>query len=100
MAEWTPDTLYIHFAKLIEAVDDQTKERVLAQNLATEAAMAAANKAIEKADKALEKRLDSVNEFRATLKDQQGLFVTRTEVYAIIGTACTVVLIVAHYLPR
>lgn len=39
----------------------------------------AVEKAVETADAANEKRLDSVNEFRATLTDQQKTFITRAE---------------------
>lgn len=45
----------------------------------TTSALASADKAITKSDIALEKRLDSVNEFRNTLSDQARNFLTKAE---------------------
>jgi hypothetical protein len=43
---------------------------------------------ITKATASLDKRLDGMNEFRDTLKDQAGTFITRGELFAwIIGIA-------------
>jgi hypothetical protein len=98
--EWTTDTLYTHFTAALLALDERTHERVNAQEDVARAAMVAAAIASDKAERATEKRFDGVNEFRETLKNQQALFVTRSEVYALVGAACTVMLIVAHYLPR
>lgn len=44
------------------------------------AALAASERAITKAEEANEKRFESVNEFRATLSDQQAGFATKAEV--------------------
>lgn len=74
--EWNVDTLYTHFTALREA--DML--------------------AVTKADSANEKRLDSVNEFRNTLKDQQGTFMTRTEVYALVGAAGVIGGLVGHFI--
>ncbi len=41
--------------------------------------MIAAKEAVQKAENAAEKRFDSVNEFRNTLRDQQLLLMTRAE---------------------
>jgi ElaB/YqjD/DUF883 family membrane-anchored ribosome-binding protein len=46
--------------------------------------------AVEKANQASEKRFDSVNEFRNALKDQQQTFVTRGELYAMLGVTASV----------
>lgn len=46
---------------------------------AVQAALTAAKEAVQKAEIASEKRFDSVNEFRNTLKDQQLLLMTRAE---------------------
>jgi len=43
------------------------------------AALTAAKEAVIKAEVAAEKRFDSVNEFRNTLKDQQGTLATKTD---------------------
>lgn len=55
-------------------------QRFDAQEKAVAAALAAAKEAVAKAEAAAEKRFDSVNEFRATLKDQQSTLIPRTEV--------------------
>ena len=55
-------------------------QRFDAQEKAVAAALAAAKEAVAKAESAAEKRFDSVNEFRATLKDQQGTLAPRAEV--------------------
>lgn len=54
-------------------------ERFNSVGQTTNAALAASDKAIAKSDTAMEKRLDSVNEFRATLSDQASKFIIRTE---------------------
>lgn len=46
----------------------------------TAQALASADKAVLKAEVAAEKRFESVNEFRATLSDQQSQLATKTEV--------------------
>ena len=46
----------------------------------TTAAFVAAKEAVDKAQLASEKRFDSVNEFRNTLKDQQARFIDKSEV--------------------
>jgi len=54
---WTLDALKEHFDARFDAVQQ----------------------AVRTADAASEKRLDNVNEFRATLADQQKTFITRAE---------------------
>ncbi len=73
--------------KLLDERDLRYKERHDAQQNAISAALAAAEKAVTKAEVAAEKRFDGVNEFRGQLKDQSATFITRTEVYWIIGAA-------------
>lgn len=46
-----------------------------------ESRIAAVEKAIEVANQAMQKRLEGMNEFRDTLRDQAGRFVTRDEMY-------------------
>lgn len=80
-------------AMLLSSVrlEDNFKERFAQQDRATTVAFAAADKAVQaalgaakeaviKAEMAAEKRFESVNEFRSTLRDQQGTFPTRAEV--------------------
>lgn len=54
-------------------------QRFNAQEKAVSAALAAAKEAVTKAESSAEKRFDSVNEFRATLKDQQSTLIPRIE---------------------
>ena len=54
-------------------------QRFDAQEKAVAAALAAAKEAVIKAELAAEKRFESVNEFRNTLKDQQQTLLPRTE---------------------
>jgi anion-transporting ArsA/GET3 family ATPase len=65
---WTFSTLYKH----VTALSDASKDAV-------SAAMDAAKMASDKADAATEKRFDAVNEFRATLKDQQATFADKVQ---------------------
>ena len=62
--------------------DAERNERILAVNAVKEflvANSAAAKEAVQTAQVGLEKRFDSVNEFRNTLKDQQSQFATKGE---------------------
>jgi hypothetical protein len=56
--------------------------------------------AIVKADIASEKRFDSVNEFRNTLKDAQQTYVTRGELYAMLGVTGTFAAIMGALIAR
>ncbi len=53
-------------------------------NLTTSSALTAVDKATTKAESAAEKRFDAVNEFRATLADQQRSLMPRAEVEILI----------------
>ncbi len=55
-----------------------------AQKLAVEAALEAADHAVSKAEVSTDKRFESVNEFRATLADQQSTFMPRPEAMALL----------------
>lgn len=59
--------------------DRRYQERFESQNTAIQAAMLAAEKAVDKAERATEKRFEGVNEFRQALSDQSKLFATRAE---------------------
>jgi hypothetical protein len=65
---WTLDTLKEHLTSRIDG---------LKENVGT--AMAASDKAIGKADIAIEKRFDSVNEFRKSLDDMVNTLLPRSE---------------------
>jgi small-conductance mechanosensitive channel len=88
---WTLDTLATHLTQKIDDVEIRTQERfalskqavdaaLQASEKAISAAMAAAEKAVTKAETAAEKRFDSVNEFRAAMKDQTANFADREQV--------------------
>jgi hypothetical protein len=69
---WTIETLKAHFDELRKS-DKQ----------AIDAALAAAEKAVQKAEMASERRFEGVNEFRQTLSDQAGTFATKDAVNAL-----------------
>lgn len=76
---WTVDTLATFLLRIIDERDKQYDQRFDAQEKATVAALAAAEKAIDKRERDYDKRFDGVNEFRKTLSDQASLFMPRTE---------------------
>jgi hypothetical protein len=87
---WTTDTLNYYLSGRIDdlrvLLDEryQTQQKAMetaltAADKAVQAALAAQEKAITKAETAAEKRFESVNEFRATLADQQSQLLTRGE---------------------
>lgn len=87
---WTTDTLHAHmvtrYEDLLRLLDERDVAQKIAMNTALTAAekavqtaMTAAEKAVAKAEGAAEKRFESVNEFRQTLSDQAGTFTTRME---------------------
>jgi hypothetical protein len=61
-----------------------TQTAFAAQKLSVDAALEAAKTAVNKAEVAAEKRFESVNEFRATLADQQRTLMPRAEVEVIL----------------
>lgn len=71
-----------HLLAIMAERDRQYGQRFEAQEKAVQAALAAAALATSKADAASEKRFESVNEFRNTLKDQQTGLATRSEMEA------------------
>jgi hypothetical protein len=84
---WTVDTLHEHTLILVRGVERQIqgKERALKDKIIyveklSNAALTAANIAIDKSEKAVEKRFDGVNEFRKSLADQTAEFVRKSEI--------------------
>ena len=69
---------------LINANDKNYNQRFDNILQATDAALASADRANTKAETATEKRFDAVNEFRATLADQQRNLMPRGEVEILI----------------
>lgn len=72
----------------LKALLDEREKRLQERHASLEKgfslALASADKAIQKAEAATEKRLEGVNEFRATLADQQRLLMPRAEVEVIV----------------
>jgi len=68
MSEWTVDTLRADLLARLEAIDARHHARADAAELA-----------IAKAETAAEKRFEGVNEFRASLADQQRTLMPRVE---------------------
>lgn len=66
--EWTLATLKTYLESRIDAVEEAAK-----------VALEAADKAAVKADTAFEKRMDSTNEWRDAMKDQQATYVTKDQ---------------------
>lgn len=67
---------------------------------ASQAALAAADKASIKAETASEKRFEGINEFRNTLRDQQNTYITRTEVETKIAGAISTIGPQGKYITR
>lgn len=65
---------------VISSLQEAFRQEILHQKEMTAQALASADKAVQKAEAAAEKRFESVNEFRATLSDQQRELATKTEV--------------------
>lgn len=76
---WTIETLKEHFDVRMAEQNSQNVQRFEAQEKAVAAALAAAKEAVIKAEAAAEKRFEGVNEFRATLADQQRTLMPRQE---------------------
>lgn len=74
-----PITLRDHLTMLLVATQDKNEVRFVAMEKATAAALAAAQRAVEKAEIAVEKRLEGMNEFRGTLSDQASMLMPRAE---------------------
>src|ERR1700730_4191818 len=66
-------------ADIVNERDQRYAERFKAMDEKTSLALAASEKAVGKAEMATEKRFDSVNEFRAQLKDQASTLMPREE---------------------
>jgi hypothetical protein len=65
--------------KMLNEREERTKERFVFIEKNINIAMASADKAISKSEMAVEKRFDSVNEFRQTLADQAAHLMPRSE---------------------
>lgn len=76
----------LHERSVAQRFDDRDirfQQRFEAQTLAINAALLSTKEAVVKAEDATERRFASVNEFRQTLSDQAGQFVTRAEFDAV-----------------
>lgn len=77
--QWTVETLREHVAELMTAEREKNEVRFQAMKESTTTALAAAQRAVEKAESAVEKRLEGMNEFRGSLADQARLLMPRAE---------------------
>lgn len=84
--QWTPETLFVHFDKLLtekdrvlEEKDGRIKQMFRDLEKATQIAMTAAQEARNKSDQAYSERFRTGNKFRDTLKDQAANFIGRKE---------------------
>jgi len=83
---WTIGTVREHVLALLAANDRRYEQRFADQQMAVNAALSAAKEAVTKAEDAAERRFNSVNEFRATLGDQQRTLLPRSEYVAAHGS--------------
>lgn len=83
--EWDFSTLKQYIDSQFHAADQRYEQRFSDSGTAVNAALMAAEKAVTKAEAASEKRFESVNEFRATLADQQRTFIPRAEAEMRMG---------------
>ena len=72
-------SIVVYFKELLREHDLRYEQRYMAQERAVNAAVIASEKALQKVENAVEKRFESVNEFRQTLSDQTHTFVPRME---------------------
>lgn len=77
-------TGFIVQEKAVTATKLESEKAILLQEKAVTAALAAADRAIVKAEMAVEKRFESVNEFRKTLSEQTNSFIPRIEAMALL----------------
>jgi len=70
MSGWTEETLFAYFQTLVNERDRRYEQRFTAQEQALDKSAKAIALASEKAEVAIERRFESVNEFRAQLADQ------------------------------
>jgi hypothetical protein len=68
------------FRAIIDERDRRYEDRFTAMDEKTGLALTSSEKAVVKAETATEKRFDSVNEFRGSLKDQAATLISRVEV--------------------
>lgn len=76
---WTVDTLHAYLQRLMNERDTRYEQRFIAQEKASEAAIASAAEAVKKAEAAQEKRNEAANEFRGQLADQAATLMPRKE---------------------
>lgn len=86
--QWTLDTLQDHLKSIIE--NNNARYEVMFANAekSVHAALNSADTAIKKAEAASDKRFEGVNEFRATLADQQRMLMPRAETEEAIKRIC------------
>jgi len=76
--EWTVGTLKEHVLKLMAEYDRRYQQQ-----------FTDSKEAVDKALESLNKRLDGMNEFRNSLKDQESKYLTRSDAVALSLLICT-----------
>ncbi len=76
---WSIETVREHLVALLTAHEIMDEQRHHSQAQAIEASRSASQMAIDKAENAMERRFDSINEFREQLSDQTRTYMPRAE---------------------
>lgn len=77
--EWTVTTLLAHIQEIIQAERRYIDARLISIEDTAIATQLAMDKAITKTEHAMEKRFESVNQFRESLRDQTKEYLTKNE---------------------
>ena len=83
---WTVHTLKAYTERLLSERDQRYEDRFRAQADSIRLALEATDRAMELARLSMEKRLDTMNEFRQALQDQTHNYTTRSEFAAAMKT--------------
>jgi len=77
---------------------EYVEQRFEAQDKAVQAALVSAEKAVLKKEEEVERWRANANEWRGAMNDRERDFLTRKEFYAIVGTALAVItFVIAFY---
>lgn len=83
---WTVDSLHTHLQKQIDALEKHHDQDIDQLRRETARTLAEKDKASDKSERQMEKRFDSINEFRGQLNDQVKTFLTK-ETYDVAHEA-------------
>jgi hypothetical protein len=85
--EWTIETVKDHVIALMDERDKRYEQR-----------FQSSQKAIDEAKAETQKRFENTNEWRGMVADTQKTYVTRSEVFALVGAAAAIIGIVIEIL--